>query len=166
MRPDKYPIRTESEIHPRISELVAQGVGLSPAAQDWLSGGHVDSEWDEDIQKNLFLCMPILPLVSLQRQLDQVRTMMDNVMQHAEFTGNPELHTEVERTWSLLQEEMDRLFRNVYIATFVEDPALYAMLGVEQTKSVFRKFKVLFANQRTDLMRMEENLVEYLGKFI
>jgi hypothetical protein len=166
VKPEKYAIRSESHIHPRIAELVEQGIELSPETQDWLSGGHVDSEWDEDIQKNLFTSLPILPLVSLQRQLEQVRTMMDNVMQHAEFTGNPELHTEVERTWSLLQEEMDRLFRNVYIATCVEDCALYAMLAVEQTRSVFRKFKVLFANQRTDLMRMEENLVDYLGKFI
>jgi len=166
VRPDKYPLRTEVPVHPRIAELVAQGIDLSPATQDWLSGGHLDSEWDEEIQKNLFTSLPILPLVSLHRQMDQVRTMMDNVMQHAEFTGNPELHTEVERTWGLLQEEMDRLFRNVYIATCVEEPALFAMLAVEQTRSVFRKFKVLFANQRTDLSRMEENLVDYLGKFI
>jgi len=166
VRTDKYPLRTEGGVHPRIAELVDQGIDLSLATQDWLSGGHVDSEWDEEIQKNLFTSLPILPLVSLHRQMDQVRTMMDNVMQHAEFTGNPELQTEVERTWGLLQEEMDRLFRNVYIATCVEEPALYAMLAVEQTKSVFRKFKVLFANQRNDLTRLEENLVEYLGKFI
>ena len=165
MKNGKYILKTPGEVHPQIARMVEQGLPLSPETQDWLSGGHLQADWDEDIRRDLFSCFPILPLVNVQRQLDLVRTMMDNVMQHADFTGNPELHTEVERTWNLLQEELDRLFCNVYLATFVEEAAMYAVLAMDQTRSVFRKFKVLFANQRLDLSRMEENLVEYLGAF-
>ncbi len=166
MRPDKYTLREDAVIHPEIARMVEDGILLSPETQDWLSGGHRVSDWDEDIRRNLLSCIPILPLVFIQRQMDQVRAMMDNVLQHAELTGNPNLHTEVERTWTLLQEELDRLVRHVYLAGFSEQSEMFAMMAMEQTRSVFKKFKVLFSTQRANLHRMEENLLEYLGGFV
>ncbi len=161
MKPPYVP-RKDKPVSPRIARLAEQGLALSEKTQDWLSGGYSASPWDDEIRGELFSGFPILPLMALQGYLEKVRRLMDNVLNHADFTGNQKLHEEVEHTWQTLQEEVDELAMHLYVATFEFDPS-NAFKGALKAVAILHKFRVLLPDEAESLSKLGDNIQNYLN---
>lgn len=157
---EPYTPRPDAAVSPEVARIASQGLNLSQKTQDWLSGSYRKHPWDDEIRANLISVFPILPLANLQHYIARVRALMDNVLNHADFTGNQKLHEEVEHTWEALQEDVDELAMRMYIATFVFDLS-NSSRGVLKAVSLLHKFRVLLPDEAEKLSRLSDNIQNY-----
>lgn len=160
MRPPYIPHR-HAPVSPQIARMAEQGLNFSEKTQDWLNGGYAESSWDDDIRRELFSVFPILPLMMLNKYMEKVRRLMDNVLSHADFTGNQKLHEEVGNTWELLQNEVDEMAMRIYVATFIFDLG-NAVKSRLRAVSILHKLRVLLPEEADDIINLSENIQNYL----
>lgn len=155
-----YIPRKNAPVSPYVARITAQGLNLSEKTQDWLSGGYANHSWDDSIRNELLFVFPILPLTRLYQYMKKVRLLMNNVLSHADFTGNQKLREEVGHTWEMLQEEVDELAMRIYISTFQFDPS-NTFKGTLRTLSILQKLRVLLPEETDNLSKMSDSIQNY-----
>jgi hypothetical protein len=82
--------------------------------------------------------------------MEKVRRLMDNVLNHADFTGNQKLHEEVGHTWEMLQDEVDEVAMRIYVATFEFDREMPSTAPSRPYPDL-HKFRVLLPEEADNL---------------